>query len=97
MRPPPFLALIVASSIAQAGDVHVFSRLSVSDNLAHMFKDYASLIDASWRRRSAGIMSMGIDTDDIVELISDLWTIHDSYPVETRGYRFEDAVGSDEE
>lgn len=62
-----------------------------------MFKDYASLIDASWRRRSAGIMSMGIDTDDIVELISDLWTIYDSYPVETRGYKFEGAVGSDEE
>ena len=41
-------------------------------------------------------MSMGIDTDDIVELISDLWTIYDSYPVE-KGYEFEDAVGSDEE
>ena len=42
-------------------------------------------------------MSMGIDTDDIVELISDLWTIYDSYPVETKGYEFEGAVGSDEE
>jgi len=61
-----------------------------------MFKEYASSVDASWRRRSAGIMSMGIDTDDIVELISDLWTIYDSYPVE-KGYEFEDAVGSDEE
>jgi len=62
-----------------------------------MFKEYAFSIDASWRRRSAGIMSMGIDTDDIIELISDLWTIHDSYPVETQGNGFEDFVGSDEE
>jgi len=98
--PSPFLALTVASSITQAtqdGDVHMLSRLSTSAGLAHMFKEYASSVDASWRRRSAGIMSMDIDTDDIVELISDLWTIYDSYPVETKGYEFEGAVGSDEE
>jgi len=62
-----------------------------------MFKEYASSVDASWRRRSTGIMSMGIDTDDIAELISDLWTIYDSYPVETQGYESEGAIGGDEE
>ncbi|KAJ3573277.1 hypothetical protein NP233_g2520 [Leucocoprinus birnbaumii] len=87
------------SSDAQTlGTVHVLSRLSISNGLARLFKSYASLIDASMRRRSAGIMAMGIDTDDIAELITDLWTIHDSYPAEAQSHDDDgNVMGSDEE
>lgn len=87
----------VSSDVRALGNVHMLSRLSTSNGLAHLFKDYASLIDTSRRRRSAGIMSMGIDNDDISELISDLWTIYDTYPVESPENEAENAVGSDEE
>lgn len=94
----PFLPLTAESSLAQTlGNAHMLSRLSTSNGLAHLFKGYASLIDASLRRRTAGVLSMGFDADDIRELTNDLWIIHDSYPAESHGLEPGDLVGSDEE
>jgi hypothetical protein len=40
---------------------------------------------------------MGIDADDIRDLASDLWAIHDSYPAESHVLEPRDPMGSDEE
>lgn len=89
---------MIASYPTQASDVvNILSRLSTSNDLAHMFKNYASFVDASIRRRTAGITSMGIDLDDMRELANDLWTIHDGYPAGGDDSDSGDIGGSDGE
>jgi hypothetical protein len=75
----------------------MLSRLSTSNGLAQLFKGYASFTDASFRRRTAGMMSMGIDIDEIRELVNDLWNIHDSFPANSYDNQSDDMRGSDEE
>lgn len=79
------------------GGVKMLSRLSTSYDLAHMFKDYASFLDTSLRRRTAGIMSMDVDVDEIRDLVNDLWTIHDRYPAGGDDSTMGDVIESDNE
>ncbi|KAF9446263.1 tubulin nucleotide-binding domain-like protein [Macrolepiota fuliginosa MF-IS2] len=89
--------LRTASPLHGSDTASTLSRLSTSSNLEHMFKNYASFIEASLRRRTAGVMSMGIDTDDIRELINDLWSAHDRYPTNGEGSDLGNNGGSGDE
>ncbi len=40
---------------------------------------------------------MGIDMDDLHELVSELWTIHDRYPVDHRESDLGGVGGSDDD
>lgn len=62
-----------------------------------MFKEYASFLDRSLRRRTASIMSADIDIDEIRELVNDLWVIHDQYPVEEENNDLGDEIIDDDE
>lgn len=80
-----------------SGSTGILSRLSTTSNLADLFKGHASFVDTSLRRRSAGVMSMGVDTDELRELVNELWTIHDRYPVNGGGSDLGDVGGSDDD
>lgn len=62
-----------------------------------MFKEYASFLDKSLRRRTASIMSADIEIDEIRELVNDLWVIHDQYPVEEENNDLGDEIIDDDE
>lgn len=62
-----------------------------------MFKEYASFLDRSLRRRTASIMSADIEIDEIRELVNDLWVIHDQYPVEEENNDLGDEIIDDDE
>ncbi|KXN85944.1 Protein DML1 [Leucoagaricus sp. SymC.cos] len=92
-----FFVTTARSSLVNSLDgIHMLSRLSTSNGLAQRFKGYASFVDASLRRRAPGLLSVGIDLEDIRELVSDLWSIYDSYPADSQEPESGD-VESDEE
>ncbi|KAJ3800617.1 Misato segment II tubulin-like domain-containing protein [Lentinula aff. detonsa] len=58
----------------------LFSSLSTSSSTAEMFSEYATYLQACVDRRKTGILPGLVETsDDIKELVNDLWTIHDGY------------------
>jgi hypothetical protein len=58
--------------------VSVLSSISNDTGTARMFSGYAEYIHNTLRR---GGVDVGLETDELRELENDLWTMHDSYPV----------------
>ncbi|PFH48792.1 hypothetical protein AMATHDRAFT_64624 [Amanita thiersii Skay4041] len=73
-RAPPQHHLRQSMSLPPA--VSVLSSISTSSEIAMLFAGYAEHIQKSLGR---GATAGGIDADETRELISDLWTLHDSY------------------
>lgn len=58
--------------------VSVLSSISNTTGTAQLFSGYAEYIRNALRR---GSVDVGLETDELRELENDLWTMHDSYPV----------------
>lgn len=63
--------------------VQSYSSLSASANTAKVLEKYASFIEDCVRRRGSAITSIDISSDDLTELVNDLWTMHDNSSAET--------------
>jgi len=59
--------------------VSAFSSISTSNGTAKMFSTYAQFIQRTQRQGSAVYSSVGLEADELRELINDLWTLHDGY------------------
>ncbi|KAJ4490746.1 mtDNA inheritance protein Dml1 [Lentinula aciculospora] len=58
----------------------LFTSLSANSRIAQMFADYANFAQACVNRRKTGILPGLVEnSDDIKELVNDLWTLHDGY------------------
>ena len=68
------------------------SSLLTAPSTSTSLKGYARFVEQTARtRRSDGVfMSMGLESDDVKELVSALWEIVDGY-----GHEGEDLVGDD--
>lgn len=59
-----------------------FSSISTTSGSAEQFAAYAAFVEGFARRRREGQLSTSagaLEHDELVELASDLWTIHDNY------------------
>jgi hypothetical protein len=59
--------------------VSAFSSISTNNGIAKMFSTYAKSIQSVQRQGSAVYSSVGLEADEVRELINDLWTLHDGY------------------
>ncbi|KAF9039839.1 tubulin domain-containing protein [Panaeolus papilionaceus] len=59
------------------GFTRAYSALSTSSNLAGAFKNYANVVERSIKNGNAA-KAVDMNSDDIKELVNDLWTIHDN-------------------
>lgn len=56
----------------------MFSSISTASTTADFFSRYITFIEGCIKRKPA-VESIGIDTDELKELASDLWTLHDNF------------------
>ncbi|KAF4568599.1 hypothetical protein EYR36_010611 [Pleurotus pulmonarius] len=58
----------------------LFTRMTTTTGTAAMFDAYARLIENEISRKPGLLVqSCGLDLDELKELVSDLWTMHDNY------------------
>jgi hypothetical protein len=60
----------------------LLSSLSTSMRTAPLLRSYALFIEDAIRRKADLGADMGIERDEMHELASDLWTLHDGYAEE---------------
>ncbi|RDB18272.1 Protein dml-1 [Hypsizygus marmoreus] len=59
-------------------EISMFSSLSAGSGSAHLFSAYATAMETCLQRKFAA-ENIGIDSDDLKELATDLWTLHDNF------------------
>lgn len=56
----------------------MFSSVSTSSGTARLFSAYATAIETCLKRKLSA-QAIGIDGDDLRDLVNDLWTLHDNF------------------
>jgi hypothetical protein len=78
----------------------MFSSITTSSQTADLFFEYSTFIENCVKRKSAVHVTVGLDMDEMKDLVNDLWTLHDNYGDGGDGVRgIDDAysLGEDEE
>lgn len=57
----------------------MISSLSTSPSTAGQLSGYAHFVDSAAKRRDGALLAMGLEEDEVKELVSALWDIVDEY------------------
>ncbi|KAF9225313.1 tubulin nucleotide-binding domain-like protein [Gyrodon lividus] len=76
----------------------MMSSLSTSPSMATSLSSYASFVESTVKRRDSALLSMGLEDDEVKELVNALWEIVDGYGENEDGDgRSSENLGEDEE
>lgn len=75
----------------------LISSLSTSPSTGGQLSSYAHFVENAAKRRHSALLAMGLEEDEVRELVSALWGIVDEYGDDEDGGDLSEGMGEDEE